>query len=295
MSTSSAQPLRFGVNLSTSAARGADPAADAALAERLGFDLITCSDHLHGQHATFETWTFLTWVASHTSRIAIASNVLGLPYRAPTVTAKMAETLDRLSGGRFILGLGAGATDGEFSAFGLPVRSPGEKIAALRDAVDIIRRLWSEPNVHFVGAHYLTEGATISPRPDRPIPLWLGVYGPKGVRLAARQADGWVPSMPYLPLARAVEARARLREAAAAAGRDPDGITCAYNIAVAIGRFQPRGETIAGEPADVAARLADVIRAGFTFPIFWVVGEQRRGMERLATEVLPGVRELLGD
>ncbi|GIW07202.1 MAG: hypothetical protein KatS3mg060_2007 [Dehalococcoidia bacterium] len=287
-----AQPLRFGVNLSTSAAAGADPAGDAALAERLGFDLIACSDHLHTQHPNFETWTFLTWVAAHTRRIALASNVLGLPYRAPAVIAKMAESLDRLSGGRLILGLGSGGMDAEFAAFGLPVRAPGEKVAALGEALDIIQQLWREPAVHYAGKHYTTNGATITPRPARPIPLWLGVYGPKAVRLAAHRADGWVPSMPYLPLAHAIDMRAQLREAAAAAGRDPDSITCAYNITVAVGRFTPRGETIAGDPAEVAARLAEVVRAGFTFPIFWIVGDQRTGMERLAGEVLPRVREL---
>lgn len=288
-----AQQLRFGVNLSTSAAAGADPAADAALAERLGFDLIACSDHLHTSYPNFETWTFLTWAAAHTRRVTILSNVLGLPYRAPAVIAKMAETLDRLSGGRFILGLGGGGMDAEFAAFGLPVRSPGEKVAALGEAIAIINALWREPNVRFAGRHYAVAGATITPRPARPIPVWLGTYGPKAVRLAAEHADGWVPSMPYLPLAKAIATRAFLRESATAAGRDPESITCAYNITVGVGRFTPRGETIAGEPAEVAARLAEVVRAGFTFPIFWIVGDQRVGMERLAGEVLPRVRELV--
>ncbi|MCS6803082.1 MAG: LLM class flavin-dependent oxidoreductase [Chloroflexota bacterium] len=289
-----AQQLRFGVNLSTSATAGADPARDAVLAEQLGFDLIACSDHLHTAYPNFETWTFLTWVAAQTRRVMILSNVLGLPYRPPAVIAKMAESLHRLSGGRMILGLGAGAVDAEFAAFGLPVRSPGEKVAALEEALDIIQALWREPNVRFAGRHYAVDGATITPRPTSAIPIWLGTYGPKAVRLAAERADGWVPSMPYLPLAKAVERRAQLREAAAAAGRDPDALTCAYNITVGVGRFTPRGETIAGEPPEVAARLAEVVRAGFTFPIFWIVGDQRTGMERLAGEVLPRVRELVG-
>ena len=116
----------MGLNLSTSAAEGADPVADAVRAEELGFDFVSVSDHLHGTHPTFETWTLLTWIAAATTRIGVVSNVLGLPYRSPAVLAKMAETLDRMSGGRFVLGLGAGGMDAEFAGFGLPVRTPGE-------------------------------------------------------------------------------------------------------------------------------------------------------------------------
>src|SRR5919197_2679068 len=95
-----AMDLAFGVALSTSARPGADPAGDARHIEQLGFDLLTVSDHLHGTEPTFETWTVLTWVAAHTSRVGMAPTVLGLPYRPPAVIAKMAESLDRLSDGR---------------------------------------------------------------------------------------------------------------------------------------------------------------------------------------------------
>src|SRR5436309_16069779 len=113
----------IGVNISQSAQPGADPVGDARHAEALGFDFVSCSDHLHGTYPTFETWTMLAWIAASTSRIRIATNVLGLPYRPPAVVAKMAETFDRLSGGRVILGLGGGGSDEEFRAFGLAERT----------------------------------------------------------------------------------------------------------------------------------------------------------------------------
>jgi len=105
------QPLTFGLNISTSAAPGADPVTDARVAEALGFDFVSASDHPSGRHPTFETWTMLTWICAATDRIAVASRVFSLPFRSPALVAKMAESLDRLSGGRLILGLGAGAAD----------------------------------------------------------------------------------------------------------------------------------------------------------------------------------------
>ena len=117
------QTLLFGVNVSTSADAGADPVSQARAAEDLGFDFVSASDHPSGSHPTYETWTMLTWIAASTSRISVASRVLSLPFRSPALVAKMAESLDRLSGGRLILGLGAGAADPELHAFGLPVPS----------------------------------------------------------------------------------------------------------------------------------------------------------------------------
>src|ERR671934_629201 len=114
--------VRSGIAGSPPARDGADPVAASRHAESLGFDLVTVSDHLHGRHPSLETWTLLTWLAAGTERISIAPTVLGLPYRHPPIVAKMAESLQRLSGGRLVLGLGGGGVDREFEAFGLEVR-----------------------------------------------------------------------------------------------------------------------------------------------------------------------------
>src|SRR5205085_11831852 len=120
----------FGLTVSVAADGTNDPVAYGRRAEELGFDLITVSDHLHGSYPTFETWTVLTWLAASTSTVRVAPMVLGLHYRAPAVVAKMAESLDRLSGGRLILGLGGGGSDDEARAFALRVRKPGAQVAA---------------------------------------------------------------------------------------------------------------------------------------------------------------------
>jgi len=127
--------VRPGVGITISSSSAADPVAEARHAEALGFDLVTVHrDVLHGPPPSLETWTLLTWLAAHTSTVRLAPNVLALPNRHPAVVAKMAETLDRLSGGRLVLALGGGAaSNGQaFGAFGLARRSAGETVATPR-------------------------------------------------------------------------------------------------------------------------------------------------------------------
>ncbi len=285
--------LRFGISVPTSASRGSDPIAFAREAESLGFDLVTVSDHLHGTHPTFETWTLLTWIAASTSRVTVAPTVLGLPYRWPSVVAKMAESLDRLSGGRLILGLGGGGSDDEFRGFGVPVRTPREKVEALAEAIEVIRGLWSQPSLSYRGRHFVLEGAELEPKPDRHIPIWTGSYGPRSLAVTGRLADGWNPSYPYLPPEAAVRARDILLRAAAEAGRDPDALTCAYNVPVYVDeKAQPNPRMVTGGSDEVAERLAELVRLGFGTLIFWVRGGEE-SRHRLAQEVIPAVRSIL--
>jgi probable F420-dependent oxidoreductase len=284
--------LRFGIALSTSAAPGADPAGDARAIEELGFDLLTVSDHLHGSHPTFETWTVLSWAAAATSRIRLATTVLGLPYRPPPVVAKMAESLHRLSRGRLILGLGGGGSDQEFEAFGLGPHPPRDKVDGLEEAIRVIRGMWTNETFTFEGRLYSVHEAHIEPKPnhDTPIPIWTGSYGQRSLEVTGRLADGWNPSMAYVPPEDAPVRRDVVRRAAAEAGRDPDDVTCSYNVSVFVdeaGQSNPR--IVAGPPEQVAERLASFVRLGFTTLIFWARGGPE-GRERLAREVLPLVR-----
>jgi alkanesulfonate monooxygenase SsuD/methylene tetrahydromethanopterin reductase-like flavin-dependent oxidoreductase (luciferase family) len=128
----------FGLDVSTSAAAGNDPVAAARAAEEGGFDFVSASDHPCGTQPSFETWTMLSWIAAATSRIRVATRVLGVPYRPPAMVAKMAETLHRLSGGRLILGLGGGYSDDEFGAFGLGTWSARDKVDCLEETVRIV-------------------------------------------------------------------------------------------------------------------------------------------------------------
>lgn len=282
----------IGVNVPTSAAPGDDPVAYARLAEDLGFDYVSASDHPSGTAPTFETWTMLTWLAATTSRIGIATRVLGVPYRNVAMVAKMAETLDRLSGGRLILGLGGGHSDEEFRAFGIPVPTPREKIDGLDEAVRIIRGLWSQPTFTFDGRRHRTDRAELEPKPGRRIPLWLGTFGPLGLAVTGRLADGWIPSLSHA-LPRDIPAmRDRLLGAAADAGRDPRDITCAYNVAVQVSeRVEPRPGMVTGPPTAIADTLRGYLDLGFTSVNVSFTGPDiAAATERFAADVIPALR-----
>ncbi|HEY2443500.1 MAG TPA: LLM class flavin-dependent oxidoreductase, partial [Streptosporangiaceae bacterium] len=278
----------------------------AVAAEDLGFDFISAADHPCGNQPTHETWTMLSWIAASTSRIRVATRVLGVPYRNPAMVAKMAETLDRLSGGRLILGLGGGYSDDEFRAFGLPVPSPGDKVDGLAEAIQITRGLWSGPAFTFEGRRYRTAAADLEPKPGHRIPIWLGTFGDRALGVTGRLADGWIPSLGYAPAGRLAGMRDRVLAAARQAGRDPGQITCALNLQV---RVDSRGQAtsatpaaaadpsvLAGPSAEVAAQLAGFVRMGFTALNFILAGpdaadpaHQIGQAELLAREVLPEV------
>jgi len=288
----------FGITLHTAIRPGLDQVAEALDAEQLGYDVVTLHrDALHGHDPSFENWTLLSWLAAQTTRISVAPLVLALPHRHPAVLAKMAETLDRLSGGRLILVLGGGGPMNEpaYRALGLESRSPGEKVEASASAIEILRGLWSTSGFSYPGKHFRTQGATIEPKPGRPIPIWLGVFGDRMLELVGRKADGWLPTYQFLAPEQAYRKLERLRRAAERAGRNPNHLTYGYTIPVLVEKGSvTTGGQIAGSPEEVARQLADVVRHGFTFLNLWPVGEAAKQRGLLAREVLPIVRDLLG-
>jgi alkanesulfonate monooxygenase SsuD/methylene tetrahydromethanopterin reductase-like flavin-dependent oxidoreductase (luciferase family) len=256
-----------------------DPVRVARHAEALGFDFVSTADHPSGTTPTNETWTMLCFIAAATSKIRIATRVLGVPYRAPAMVAKMAETLDRLSGGRLILGLGGGSADDEHLAFGLGVRTPREKTVGLEEAVRVIRGLWLEPSFTYEGTLYRTESAELEPKPARPIPIWLGTFAPRALAVTGRLADGWIPSLGYASEEELIAMRDRVLAAAVDAGRAPSAITYAVNMPI---------DPLNHAAVDQVARLAD---NGFTaFNFMLDATSLERQAELLATEVVPRIR-----
>src|SRR5437867_10668016 len=134
------QPVRFGVFVTPVATE--DPMRQAIAADELGFDIIGIQDHPY-QRRFFDTWTLLTAIASQTKHVRVFPDVANLPLRPPAVLAKAAATLDLISNGRFELGLGAGGFWEAIGAMGGPVRSPKEAVAALEEAIHVIRLMWS--------------------------------------------------------------------------------------------------------------------------------------------------------
>ena len=266
-------------------------------AESVGFDLFSLPDHLHSGRPTLEPWTALAFVAAATERLTVMTNVLGLPYRPPAVTAKMAETLDRLSGGRLVLGLGVGGYDPEFAAFGLAERTPGQKVAALGEAIKIIRGLWEEPSFTFEGEHFHVRQAQVEPRPDHHIPIWTGAYGPRALRVTAALADGWIPSIGRLGLEEAGDLRATVLSGLHEAGRGEDEFTFATNVVVSFERDVPQGaaqgwQQLAGDSETITDRLVEIASAGFTVLNVALPGPE--AVEHFASDVIPAVRARSG-
>lgn len=269
------------------------PNADAPLlsiaqeAERLGLDYIAIQDHPY-QRRFVDTWTLLSMIAATTSRIGLFPDVANLPLRPPAVMAKAAASIDVLSGGRFELGLGAGGFPDATHAYGGPRRSPGEALAALGEAIHVIRNVWSgDRNLRFEGQYYHLRGAHSGPVPAHPIGIWLGVYGPQALKLAGQVADGWIPSFKG-DLKALADMTQRLASAAADAGRDPASLRRILNVNGVITDGDSNGmlQGPVNQWADELTNLA--LTYDFDTFIFWGEGEGQ--LQKFAEEVVPAVR-----
>ena len=139
-----------------------------------------------------ECWTLLTWIAARYPEVGLSTLVMSNTFRHPSVVAKMGATLQELSGGRFALGYGAGWHEGEHSAFGLELFSPGERIDRMEEAIKVIKTLWSESPASFSGRYYSVNNAHAEPRPDPAPPIMIGGAGErKTLRVVAKHADWW--------------------------------------------------------------------------------------------------------
>lgn len=204
------------------------------------------------------------------------------------MVAKSAESLQRLSGGRLILGLGGGYDDNEIAALGAPVTSARTKVDGMAEAIEIMHRVWSGPDLTYRGRVHSVENLTMTPRPVHPIPIWLGTYGPRALAATGRLADGWIPSLGFAGPSMIAGMLDRIRTAAVDAGRAPDAVRAIYNVPVTLGRRAARATgTVTGSAADVAGQLREFTALGFTgFNLVVAPGQ----IEAVAADVLPALR-----
>jgi len=287
--------LQFGFFLDPSTGSPDRTVEIARILDDLGYDLIGIQDHPY-QAKHFDALALIAFLLGRTERIRFFPDVANLPLRPPAVLAKQAATLDQLSGGRFELGLGAGAFWDGVRAMGGPVREPAAALAALREATSIIRAYWGGLPLRHDGEVYQAVGARPGPLPAHQIGLWLGVIGPRALRLTGELADGWVPSMAYVPPSRAAASNAIIDDAARTAGRDPSAVRRIYNIG---GDVAPTVEAGAGDDdqqivgprqhwVDVLTRLA--VDHGFSTFVLWGVPTAPR-LRMFIEEIAPAVRE----
>ena len=158
-------------------------------AEAAGFDVISFSDR--PPEPSMEGWTLATAVAVQTERIAVTHSTLNVPFRNPALLAKMASTLDVMTGGgRVILTLGAGGQETHYRTYGIEFGSPGERVTDLEDAIAIMRGLWANESFSYAGRQFSVEECSAPPAPLGPIPIIIGAGGPRMLRYTGAHAEG---------------------------------------------------------------------------------------------------------
>ncbi|MGW4928333.1 LLM class flavin-dependent oxidoreductase [Agromyces sp. NPDC004153] len=287
--------LQFGTFI-TPSAQGARHAVELAEAsDRAGLDLVTFQDHPY-QAAFLDTSTLLAYVAARTERVHLSANVASLPLRPPAVLARAAASLDVLSGGRFELGIGAGAFWDGIAAMGGRRLTPGQGVDALREGIAIIRDLWdvdAAGRVSHHGRYYDVAGAKRGPRPAHDIGVWVGAYKPRMLGLTGEVGDGWLPSLEYLDrgVASLDPSNARIDDAALAAGRSPRDVRRLLNFMRVELSPVSRG-LLSGPPEQWVDDLAG-LALDHGMSAFLVAGDDPVVAERLGAEIAPAVRELV--
>ena len=301
-------PVTFGVSLSIH-----PPAEQFDLVRRveaLGFDSVWCGDHLSFHNPIHESLTLLASYSSITTRIKLGTAVYLLALRPPAIAAKAAATLDVLSGGRLIFGVGVGGENPkEFELAGVEHRERGARVT---EAIDVVRTLWRDGPASFTGRFTRFENVSIDPKPvQRPgPPIWIGGRSDAALTRAGRQGDGW---MSYVVTAeRYAQSVAKIREAAAAQGRSLDRFVTAHLTFITVGADYERARSVwverlskryaqdfgplagkygvIGTPEQCAEQLERFRAAGcgyFVASIICDPREEREQLEAIATGILP--------
>jgi probable F420-dependent oxidoreductase len=274
-------------------------------AEALGYDSIWTTDHVmmaKGQEEPYgqilEALTTLTYLAALTNRVRLGVSVIVLPQRNPIVVAKQMATLDHLSGGRLIVGLGAGWNEREFQFLGADFLNRGQR---LNEYIQVFRELWTSSEPRFEGRYVQFSDALFAPRPAQPNgpPIWIGGGSSAALRRTAQLADGW-HSNRATP-ASFVESMQRIRELAN--GRQVEG-TLRIRVAIDAALPEVRGAdgglqpTISGRLDEVARRVSEYEAAGVSHMVVQFRTESLEtyleDLRRFAAEVRPAVRPTSG-
>ncbi len=228
----------------------------------------------------FESWTMLAAMAERTRRIRIGVNVTGHLYRHPSVLAKMAATVDHLSGGRLEMGVGAAWAEREFNSLGIPMPVRGERIDRLDEACEVLKLLWTKDVADFDGRFYQLHGAISEPKPlQQPHPpIWIGGSGErKTLRVAARHADVW--NIPGGDPDEAARLSGVLDAHCEAVGRDPGTIRRSVGV-----RYLPDA------PERTLATAEAMVERGFTELLVTVIGDDAPRQVDEAAALLPQLR-----
>jgi probable F420-dependent oxidoreductase len=305
-------PLRFGLGLPNAFPSG-EPNLDflrfAERAEELGYDALWAGDHIVFHIPRYEIFTTLAAVAARTRRVAIGPGVLLLCLRNPVHVAQAIATLDHLSGGRFLFGVGVGGEHAkEFAASGV---LKSERGARTDEALDVVRRLLTEPEITHAGRFWNLQGISMTLKPRRPIPVWVGGRVEATFRRVVRRGDAWFPGFVTPDTFRA--GSARIDELCREAGRDPQTIDRALYLFVnvdsdadrarrSVEQFLSRNYAmpakpfapyfVAGTPSQAITAVGSYLAAGARhLTVRFASGDPLGQLELWSRDVLPALRE----
>jgi probable F420-dependent oxidoreductase len=260
------RPLRVGIQLPEveREVRWPEVAAMARAAEEAGFDSIWLGDHLlyrgdgRRERGPWDVWTQLAALAAETERVALGPLVACTAFHPPGVLARMAASVDEVSGGRLVLGIGAGWNEVEFRAFGIPF---DHRVSRFEEAFEIVRRLLAGERVMFSGRFYSVEDAVLLPPPSRRVPIMLGAHGQRMLAAGLPHVDSWNTWFEQYgnDPRRFGEMNARVEAAAERAGRDPRDIERSACLLVEV---DPASEERSADPETLPVpieRLADAL------------------------------------
>ena len=303
---------RIGVAIPQTFPSGAiDPASIRAFvqrAEALGFDSLWVQESIVGRQRQLDSIELLTFAAACTERVRLGAAVLLTPLRPPVPLAKTLVTLDQLSAGRLIVGLGLGNASPTNLAFGI---QPESRLPRFHEALRIMRALWTEDVVNFEGEFWQLRDISMQPKPvQQPHPpIWFGVHHPNALKRTVRLADGFIGAGGSSTAQFTDEAR-QLRELLEAAGRDPAAFPMSKRVYIAVDRdkaragqrlaerlgnayggtsSQPTHERVAvfGPPDECVAKLRDVVQAGAGLLVLTPLFDQADQLEMFAEEIRP--------
>ena len=265
------------------------------------FTSVWIQDHLQfGSGDTLlEGWTLLAHLATAFPRFLYGNLVLSQSYRNPALLAKMAATLQYLTGGRVVLAIGAGWHVEEYRAYGYDYPSGGVRVQQLAEAIEVIRAVWAEGPTTYRGQHYRVEGVICEVPPHDPIPIMVGTNGPKALAVTARYADWWNWDAPWEPTFR--EPYERLRAHCEAIGRSFDDITLTAGASINLpddpatfeptyfhDYYQATFPILGPSPADVIREIETLVDVGVRhFPLAF---KDMASLERFIQEVVPNLR-----
>jgi len=286
----------------------------AVLAEELGYDSIWVYDHFHNvpkpaQEAVFECWTTIAAISQRTSRIRLGQMVGCNSYRNPGLLAKITSTVDVISGGRLDWGIGAGWYESEYRGYGYEFAKPSDRIGMLKETVEIVKSMWSQPETTYDGKYYKMSRANCDPKPlQQPHPpIWIGGGGEQlTLRVVAQHAD---VSNFGSSLEEFTKKRAILQQQCMVVGRDEDTIRTTISSegfireteaeVIAAGSKNLWGEpaeswrskALVGTPEQVSEKIQKYLDAGCTGFVPWCADyPSTESLELFATKVIPNFR-----